>query len=260
MKRPARDLGIVVSYISGYAPKNVRSTREIEMNLRVGSISLSLLLCGVSASQTAQSPMAPPPAPPAHFFVKDMTVYVSDFELDAQNVQVDQGSAVGQRRPGILERPEKKEQKDPQAQARKLVETLSTSIVADLQKAGYKAQRLGATDPKPTAGAWVHGVFTQADEGNRMQRAVIGFGSGEATMQLYATITNLAAPAQPFYTTAADSSSGGKPGAVITMNPYVAAAKFVMEKNAPEKTVKKTASEISKQIVQQLQLHATLSS
>jgi Domain of unknown function (DUF4410) len=129
---------------------------------------------------------------------------------------------------------------------------MSKSIVSDLQKAGYKSQRLAAGDPKPETGAWVHGVFTQVDEGSRLQRAVIGFGSGEATMQLYATLTDLGRPEQPLYETSADDASGKKPGAVITMNPYVAAAKFVMEKNAPEKTVKKTASEISEQIVQHL--------
>jgi hypothetical protein len=39
------------------------------------------------------------------------------------------------------------------------------------------------------------------------------------------------------------------------MNPYVAAAKFVMEKNAPEKTVKKTASEISEEVASHLRQH-----
>jgi len=38
------------------------------------------------------------------------------------------------------------------------------------------------------------------------------------------------------------------PGAVVTMNPYVAAAKFVMQKNASEKDVKKTAAEVVDQI------------
>jgi hypothetical protein len=39
------------------------------------------------------------------------------------------------------------------------------------------------------------------------------------------------------------------------MNPYVAAAKFVMEKNAPEKAVKSAASDITKEIVLHLQQH-----
>jgi len=198
----------------------------------------------------AQTSSTPNPTTPA--FTKATIVYVSDFELDAQNVETDKGSVVGQMRPGILERPRKREQEDPAAQAKKLVDTMSTSIVSDLEKAGYKAQRLAATDPKPAAGAWVHGVFTQVDEGSRVRRAVIGFGAGDVKMQLYVTLSDLANPQKPLYEEATNGASGKKPGAVITMNPYVAAAKFVMEKNAPEKTVKKTASEISKQIEQHL--------
>jgi hypothetical protein len=204
----------------------------------------------------AQAPATAAPHPPAPFFTKDMTIYVSDFDLDAENVETDQGGVIGQRRPGILERPQKREQKDPQAQAKKLVDTLSSSLVSDLEKAGYKAQRLAATDPRPTTGAWVHGVFTQVDEGNRRERAIIGFGAGNVSMDLYVTLSNLAQPEQPLYQSAESGTSAGKPGAVITMNPYVAAAKFVMEKNAPEKTVKKTAGEIAKQVEQHLQEHA----
>ena len=45
-----------------------------------------------------------------------------------------------------------------------------------------------------------------------------------------------------------------------TMNPYVAAAKFVMEKNAPEKTIKKTADDISKDIIAHLKQHEAVAS
>ena len=38
------------------------------------------------------------------------------------------------------------------------------------------------------------------------------------------------------------------PGAVVTMNPYMAAARFVMEKNAPERDVKRTAKEIVSEV------------
>jgi len=215
---------------------------------------LFVSLWAVSQPLHAQDSVGPAKTP-THTFTKDMTVYVSDFELDAQDVQVDQGSAVGQRRPGILERPQKKEQQDPAAQAKMLVDTMSQSIVSDLQKAGYKAQRLTSDEPKPSTGAWVHGVFTQADEGNRLHRAVIGFGSGQAKMELFVTLTDLARPEKPLYEASTEGASKDKPGAVISMNPYVAAAKFVMEKNAPEKTVKSTASAISKDIVLHLQQH-----
>jgi hypothetical protein len=209
---------------------------------------LLVCLAAISHPVTAQEP-ATAQKPPVISFTRDMTIYVSDFELDAQDVQVDQGSAIGQRRPGILERPQKKEQQDPAAQAQKLVDTLSQSIVSDLQKAGYKAQRLMPGDAKPSVGAWVHGVFTQADEGNRLRRAVIGFGSGKATMELFVTLTNLASPQKPLYEASEKGTSKDKAGAVITMNPYVAAAKFVMEKNASEKVVKSTAATISKDVI-----------
>ena len=211
------------------------------------------LVAQVPSGQDATTPQKLP----TFSFTKDMTIYVSDFELEAENVQVDQGSAISQVRPGILERPSKKAQRDPEAQAKKLVDTMSTSIVSDLQKAGYKAQRLAADDPKPATGAWVHGVFTQVDEGSRIHRAIIGFGSGKATMELFVTLTDLASPQKPLYEASEDGASRNKPGAVITLNPYVAAAKFVMEKNAPEKTVKSTASAISKEVIQHLQPNPT---
>ena len=200
---------------------------------------------------------APPVADtrqPKHVFTKDMIVHVRDFELDAQNVQVDKGVG-GQVRPGLIERPSKHEQRDPEAQARKLVDTMSKSLVDDLHKAGYKAQRLGPDDPTPKEGALLTGVFTEVDEGNRMHRALIGFGAGSAKMDLYVTMSDLSSPQKPLYNLAQEDTSGKKPGAAITLNPYVAAAKFAMEKNAPEKTVKKTASEISEEVVKHLKEH-----
>jgi len=132
---------------------------------------------------------------------------------------------------------------------------MSSSIIADLRKAGYRALPLSVVDPRPKSGEWVHGVFTQVDEGNRLHRAVIGFGSGQAKMNLFVSITDLANPAKPLYQVSQDGSSGKSPGAIITLNPYAAAAKFVMGTNATDKMVKKTAGEISKQIIAQLSPH-----
>jgi hypothetical protein len=40
------------------------------------------------------------------------------------------------------------------------------------------------------------------------------------------------------------------PGAAVTRNPYVAAAKFVLQKNATERDLKKSAEQIAEQILQ----------
>jgi hypothetical protein len=76
--------------------------------------------------------------------------------------------------------------------------------------------------------------------------------SDESGCDLDVTLTDLAHPDKPLYDVSQDDASKNKVGGVITLNPYVAATRFVMEKNAPEKTVKKTASEISAQVVTQM--------
>jgi hypothetical protein len=217
-----------------------------------------LLSCACAAIVAHSAPTTPSSSrqdatPPAHHFSKDTKIWVSNFELDAGDVKTDKGGIVGEVRPGILERPRKRHEKDPEYQAKKIVDLMAKSIVEDLQKAGYKAERLMPGDAQPTTGAGVTGVFTEVDEGNRRRRAIIGFGAGEAKMDLYVDLTDLAAPQKPLYEVANNENSGKKLGAVITMNPYVAAVKFVMEKNAPEKTVKKTAADIAKEIERHLQ-------
>jgi hypothetical protein len=204
-----------------------------------------LLFAGVVVSGQQS---ATPPAQQPFVFTAGTMIYVSDFELDAENFQADEGRPKVLPRPGLLH-------KDPASEAKKLVNDMANDIVNDLKKAGYKAQRLSDSDPKPNSGVWLHGVFTELDEGNRMRRAIIGFGAGESKMTLYVTMNDLARPDQPLYNASENGDSGKKVGAAITMNPYVAAAKFVMEKNAPEKTIKKTAGEISQDLITHLKQH-----
>lgn len=215
---------------------------------------LGFVFFGVPVAQPHQTAASPAQPPPFIFSQADSVIYVSDFDLDAQNFQADEGRTKIVQRPGILEGPRRREQ-DPATQAKKMVDLMATDIVNGLRKAGYKAERLGTTNARPSTGVWVHGVFTELDEGNRIHRAVIGFGSGEAKMQLYVTLNDLSHPEQPLYNVSQSEDSGRKVGAAITLNPYVAAAKFVMEKNAPEKTVKKTALEISSDIIKHLKEH-----
>jgi len=71
--------------------------------IRENSVKLHLLIAlslgFFTAESSAQTPTAPAPAgqpePASHNFTKDMTVYVSDFELEAQNVKVDKGRNCG---------------------------------------------------------------------------------------------------------------------------------------------------------------------
>lgn len=190
-----------------------------------------------SETQTGPMPSRPP-----------RTVYVEDFVLDYQHVQTDEGI---RGRMGVLQRvPRVRPQPDPAEQARKLVNLLSESLVADLIEAGIPAERMTQGAMRPSDGWLLHGVFVEVDEGNRLQRAVIGFGSGASHMEVMVGVNDLAThPEAPFILFGTVTDPSKLPGAVVSMNPYMAAARFVMEKNATEKDVKRTSKEIVNEIL-----------
>lgn len=201
-----------------------------------------LAACG-GAKVTATSAMAAPTAAPA-------VVYVTDFDLDAGDVhQSGIGSRLNSLRPGIIGSGPLGIARTPQQQARDLIDTMAQSLVTDLRKNGIAAERLPHDAPLPSAGWLVRGAFLQVDAGNRLRRAVIGFGAGGTNMQVVTTIDQLGAGTpQPLYTVDTSAQSRKLPGAVVTLNPYVAAARFVMAGNDLDKNVKATANRIAEHV------------
>lgn len=189
---------------------------------------------------------------------RNRVIYVSDFDLDAGNFKPDKGGITGQGYllPAPPKSPLRRKCQDPVAAASNLIRLMSESLVADLQKAGFKAQRLASTESKPTEGLLVSGVFTEFSEGNQMRRALLGFGSGKSKMELYVMVADASSGGHPLYETSTQKSNGKGPGTVIALNPYAGAAGFVvkfgMTKNAPEKMVKQTASKIATELAKQL--------
>lgn len=175
-------------------------------------------------------------------------VYVTDFDLEFPQGAPPPPSS----RQGLLSRIRNRLQGgDPVTRAHALVELMSESLVDDLNKAGLPARRLLPDDPRPTSGWLVRGVITELDEGNQLKRAMVGMGAGETQLELWVGVSDAARnPDAPFYTLEAADGSGKMPGAaVVKMNPYVAAAKFVMSRHASERDVTRTASEIAREIV-----------
>lgn len=170
-------------------------------------------------------------------------VYVADFRLDAQAQQA------GSDRPRLLHLPG--EGGDPAAQAAKIVNLTAQSLTDDLNRAGVPARRLAPGTPLPASGWLVRGAFTEAAEGNAMRRAVVGFGAGAPRMEVQVGVSDLAdQPEAPFAILGDATDPERLPGGLLTRNPYVVAAKFVLEKGAPERDVKATAQAIADQIVE----------
>ena len=218
----------------------------------IAIVCLSLMLLGFGGAKVSgqrDAGAGPATTPPV--------IYVMDFDLEVGDVQSATGPVQSRRQGrGALANilPEARTgQKDPAVQVRELVDLMSTSLVKELGKLGFKASRLSAGMAEPSEGLLVRGVFAQVDEGNRLRRAVIGFGSGQTDLQVMVAVDDLVRGSpQPFYELDTNAESRKLPGAAITMNPYVAAAKFVLSGRDMNKNVTQTASKIAADIAGRL--------
>lgn len=210
--------------------------------LFAGAIVALLAACG-GAKVTDTNAMAAPASVPT-------IVYVADFDLDASAVQQSgPGSLINRVRPGIIGSGPLGVARTPQQQARDLVDLMANSIVDDLHKDGIAAERLAPGMPLPATGWLVRGVFVQVDAGNRLRRAAIGFGTGATNLQVIASVDQLSTNApQPLYTVDTNAQSGKLPGAAVTLNPYMAAARFVMAGKDLDRNAKDTAGKIADQV------------
>jgi Domain of unknown function (DUF4410) len=206
---------------------------------------LATLVAGCASAQVsaARQVGAPSPAGPA-------IVYVADFDLDVRDVRTERG-ILPPPLPGlgeILPKPPGAA-RDRAARADEVVALMSRSLVKELEASGIQARRLGNREPPLTAAGWlVRGVFTSVQEGNQPRRAVVGFGAGHTDLQVLVAIDDLAAGApKPMYSLETKADSGKLPGAVITLNPYVAAARFVIAGGDLDRNVKQSAAQIARQ-------------
>jgi len=207
---------------------------------------LLLLGCG-TAKVTQQSDTGAVPTS------RPLLIYVADFDLDAVDIQSGSGlvSALPARPlgGGILPRAFGILPQDKATTAHDLVELMASSLVKDLKAEGFEAQRIPAGGVWPREGWLLRGIFTQVDEGNRMRRAIIGFGAGKTDLTVATTLDDLSQGApQPFYQVDTEAESGKMPGAIITMNPAVVAARFVLAGGDLDRNTRNTASQIAKSV------------
>jgi hypothetical protein len=128
----------------------------------------------------------------------------------------------------------------------KLPRVLQKALVENLSKSIAPAVKGDGSDS--TRGWLITGQFLVIDLGSRALQAGVGFGAGQSQVQVQVQIYSLRDRATPFLVFDSKGASGHMPGAVMMMNPYVAAAKFVMSKKEPEKEAKKIAKSIAEEI------------
>jgi len=186
---------------------------------------------------------------------KPAVVYVTDFGLVPGQIEDDKG--VLSRVP-ILSRPINEflyGQKPPTERAHELVELMSTSLVKDIEKAGYRALRFDPVSPTPTNGWLIRGMYTKVEEGNQLRRALIGFGTGKTDVQVVTVINDLSqGPPEPILKIDTTATSGDLPGAgpTLVLGPYGATARFLLAGTDLETNVRRTATKIKDALVKEL--------
>ncbi len=227
----------------------IARTRGKRRRFRWHGMALAAALAVTSVGALAQQPCA------------GQRIYVADFELDAANIQPDEGRAARARRlvGSLLPGRAQHNGSDSQARAAQIVSQMSQSLIADLDQAGLQAIRLPPGVPLASNGWLLRGVFLSVDEGNRLRRAVVGFGQGQTSFQVAIAMDDLASPGGPktYYQTTAAGKSGDMPGAVVTMNPYAVAAKFMLDAGDLDRTLHSTAQKIAASVAAQLHCGGT---
>jgi hypothetical protein len=132
----------------------------------------------------------------------------------------------------------------PRAQAAKLVDLASTTLVKVLEQEGYSARRLRNGASPPDSGVVLRGVFAQVDANSGLRRAVIGGLATDAKMQLFVGIGNLARPEQPVY--AVDSPQpADNIGTLISVSVYAPVGRYELDRDPSEELLKRTAISIA---------------
>ncbi|HTJ95189.1 MAG TPA: DUF4410 domain-containing protein [Pararobbsia sp.] len=175
---------------------------------RVGGVlvlSCALFSGCASGSVTSMSEQAVPSA------AQPQVIYVSAFDVDANDVKVDRGGAMKQMKASIEGTTQAQQQVDTAAQAR---DDVANEIVANLQHMGLHAVRLEGPVPAGQNALVVTGRIEAVDEGNRRRRVLIGLGAGKseevAAVQFVYVSANGATQVVQSFNASADS--GKAPG------------------------------------------------
>jgi hypothetical protein len=192
---------------------------------------------------------AMPPTAPRMIYVRDFDLKPGIFQAESGILPINpiSGGVPGASIiPRILGVPE-----DGGDRERELLKLMSSTLVEDLTSAGLNARFLPSGELLPSEGWLIRGAFVQVDEGNRLRRALIGFGSGETRLRVIVWVSDLGhSSSGPFCALGTNTHSSRKPGAALSFDPYIGAARFVIDGLDLDTNVTQVAAQIADDISQ----------
>jgi hypothetical protein len=180
---------------------------------------------------------------------KPRPVVVCDFAFDVAHLHAEEGLLPGREGPAHRIAANLRPGETPAQTAARLAGLLATAIADELATLKIPATRQPKDSPWPATGLVVRGEFLQVDEGNRLRRAVIGFGAGATEVLAQVEVFDLAQSREkPILVYGTGTGSKPTPGGIVSMNPYAMAAKYVLSHNATEKDVRKLGQQIARDL------------
>jgi Domain of unknown function (DUF4410) len=147
-------------------------------------------------------------------------------------------------------------QVDRGVRERELVNLMATTLIEDLRARGITAYRFDRADQLP-AGSWLlQGTFVQVDQGNRLERALIGFGRGATELDVVTSLSDLHdGHPLPFCEVDTIAHSRREAGAILSPNPLDAVGRFMLDGLDLDKNVMETGSKLAITIAHSVQSH-----
>jgi len=176
-------------------------------------------------------------------------IFVSNFSIDVQAREKGDKHRLHLRE--RIEEMVDPSEESPEDKAKAIVNTVAESIVAELNSKNVKAVHISGQG-EPSSGSWLlEGEFVEYGEGDNLKKAIIGFGSGSASMEVRVRLSEVMdGGMRPLYDSTLSGKKNRMPGAFVTKNPYVAGAKYVLAKAASGMEVKKLGSQIADKLLE----------
>ena len=204
--------------------------------------SFVLCLFGLAATAIAAAQTTSTTPPPKN----KKPIYVQDFTGSYEPAQ---SSSSGRSGPLARIRGARANEKASQSASQ-----LTGDIVKEFAAQGFTSRRLDSKDPLPADGWLVRGTFYATDSGGNIVPTELLGGEQKPNTQLTVSVANLAKdPNAPFIVFGKAEAIAGQ-GAPVGWNPYVVAAKFVINTVESATDLDKLAKEIVQTIMQNKQI------
>jgi hypothetical protein len=141
-------------------------------------------------------------------------------------------------------KPEVIQEDSPRAQAARLIDLTSRTLVKVLEQQGYVVRRMHGIAAQPDRGIIIRGVFAQLDETKTLRRTVLGGAVTNPNMLIYVGIGNLSKPEQTMYTIVAPPTADNV-GPAISLSVYAPIGRYEVERDPSEESVKLFANGVA---------------